>query len=351
MSSEVEVYPLRLRHPFGISRGTDAELPTVLLTLGDGAVGEGPPVRYLGQSAESTAQWLRDRLALLESLQDPEESWTQLAREDSHDEHTAARAAVDAALWDRAARRAELPLWQFLGMPDPAGLQSSFTIALDTPEVMERKAREAAAFPILKVKLGRGEAEDRASLGAVRRGAPGTRLLVDANAGWSLPVALRMVRWLADQGVELVEQPLPIGAEKQLPALRRESPIPLFLDESVQALSDLPTLRGMTDGINIKLAKCGGITEARRMMDYARSEGWQIYLGCMIESSLGIAAGVHLAGGCDWRDLDGALLTANDPYIREDFPVEGEAHWVLNPGAGHGLGVRRREAQENPHGT
>ncbi len=311
MESAAWIHTLELRHPFGLSRGSVRALPTVLVRL-DGGVGEGAPVRYLDQSAPAERAALVDLIAAMPIalLDDPtaRAAWSR-GRAPTH---SAARAALDIACWDRAARRRGEPLHRHLGAPAPAGV-TSYTIALDDPAAMEARAREAAHLPILKVKLGKGPDHDRAVLRRIAAAAPSARLRVDANGGWSFDPARALIPEFVDLGVDLIEQPLPRGAHDDLARLRGLAPASLIADEDVQGLASLAALRGRVDGINIKLMKCGGIAEALAMIDFARAEGWRILLGCMIETRVGLGAAAHLAGLVDDLDLDAHMLTTNDP--------------------------------------
>ncbi len=313
MKHTVEIVELALRYPFGISRGTVSVMPTVLLDLDGRGRGEAAPVRYLGQTAPDAARLLEELASgVTEANLDDIEGHEKRAREVAPD-HSAARCGFDVALWNARARAQGKPLHEVLGAPPPAG-KTSYTIALaETPESMADRAREAAHLPFLKVKLGRGSEFDLAAIEAVRAAAPGVELRVDANGGWSLADARAMVSELAKLGVTLVEQPLSVGSIEETGELRAESALPIFIDEDVQDMGSLQPLRGKVDGINIKLSKCGGLSEALRMIAFARNEGWKIFLGCMVESRVGLAAAASLAGAVDYIDLDGHMLTTNDP--------------------------------------
>lgn len=323
-----------LIHPFGTSRGIDAAIPSVILELEDGSLGEGSPVRYRQQTAPGELAALNSLLAACQlgaGIEAVRAQTRALAPS-----NTAARAALDIALHDRLGKEAGLPLWRLFGAPEPAGLITSLTIGLDAPEVMERKALEACDYPILKVKLGRGTAADTHALRRVRAAASNTRLTVDANAGWDLETAREMLPILAECGVELLEQPLAIGNVEETATLMRDAKIPIVVDEDVQDLTSLPPLVGKVSGINIKLMKCGGIAEARAMIAFARAHGWVVLLGCMVETGIGIAAASQLAGLADWLDLDGAMLSKNNPV--ED--LKAPHPWVLPPHMEPGLGCK-----------
>jgi len=243
----------------------------------------------------------------------------------------AAAAAVDMALRDLAGKRLGAPLYELMGIDPRRTPITSYTIGMDTPEIVERKVREAGEFEVLKVKMGTDD--DRAVLEAVRD-VTDRPLRVDANEGWTLDDALERLDWLASLGVELVEQPLPASQLAATRELKRLSPLPLFADESLHVAADIPSLAEAFDGINIKLMKCGGIGEALRMIAVARAHGLKIMLGCMIESSLAITAAAVLSPLVDYTDLDGNLLIRDDPY--RGVTVKG-GRLVLPEGPGLGI--------------
>jgi L-alanine-DL-glutamate epimerase-like enolase superfamily enzyme len=244
-----------------------------------------------------------------------------------------AHAAVSAALHDLFGKRAGLPVWKLLGL-DPADAPlSSFTIGIDEPAAMAERVRALPGWPILKIKLGTDR--DREIVEAIREVDEFRRLQVDANAAWTADEAVRNIQMLADLGVEMVEQPLPPGDAPAWRRVRDSSPIPIYADESCIRSSDVPGLAGLVDGVNIKLAKCGGIREAVRTLHTARACGLEVMFGCMLESTLGIAAAAHLAPLADRLDLDGAALLAEDPFTG---PSVRESKLYLGPEPG--LGVR-----------
>ncbi len=342
MEHEAWIVPLKLRHPFGISRGTASELPTVLLRLGSGphlGLGEAAPVRYLGHRAPDL---LADLTALCTRLPEPDPG--DMSREFPADTPAPIRAALDVALWDRSARAADRTLRAELDLRSPPALattasQTSYTIALDTLEAMAERAAEASHLPQLKLKLGRDPAFDREALRRVAAAAPHARLRVDANGGWTFAEARTLLPLFHAHGVEFIEQPLARGQLAALAELRRQSPLPLYADEDVQGPESLLALRGCVDGINIKLMKCGGISPALAMIATARREGWRVLLGCMIESRIGLAAAASLAGRVDELDLDAHMLTLDDP-------VPPGSQRELSPGLpacpGPGLGLPTR---------
>jgi L-Ala-D/L-Glu epimerase / N-acetyl-D-glutamate racemase len=334
-----EIVALRTKHPFIIARGGSSEYRVVRVTVtdDDGASGwgEAAPSKHYGETADTVASVMPVLAAVLEksdgwSLEALERS---LARAISF--NASARAAVSAALHDLAGKRLGVPLHRMLGL-DPAASPTSFTLAIPPDEsTLRERVREAAAYPVLKIKLG--STWDERIVRVVREMEPGKVLRVDANAAWTPKHALRMIPFLQDLGVEFVEQPLPGHDVEGLRFVRERSSLPIIADESCLVSSDIPRLAGAVDGINIKLAKCGGLREALRMVATARAHDMSVMCGCMVESSLGITAAAQLAPLLDYADLDGAELVVNDPY--RGAMIEGG---VISLPAGAGLGVELR---------
>jgi L-alanine-DL-glutamate epimerase-like enolase superfamily enzyme len=301
---------LRLKHTFRIARGASDVRENLLVEIEhDGLIGRGEaaPIARYGQDWESAARAVE---TMADRLGDPR-NFDTAARSVAVSGEAAAEAAFDMALRDLAGKRLGAPYYRLLGI-DPDGMpETSFTIGIDEPAVIEKKVQEAAGFEILKVKMGSDE--DRKTLEIVRS-LTDRPIRVDANEGWTLDAALSHLEWLESMGVELVEQPLPAGRLDEMCELRQRSPLPLIADESVHRATDVPRLAEGFDGINIKLMKCGGMGEALRMIHVARAHGMKIMLGCMIESSLAITAAAQLAPLVDYVDLDGALLISNDPF-------------------------------------
>ena len=324
---------LHLRHTFRIARGASDQRFNLLVELEhEGRVGRGeaaPILRYQEDraSARAAVELMASRLG------DPRRFATA-AREAAVPGQRSAEAAVDMALYDLAGQRLGVPLFELLGLDPARAPLTSFTIGMDTPEVVAAKVREAEGYPILKVKLG--SPDDREMLAAVRDTTDRT-LRVDANEGWTLETAEERLEWLAKLGVEFVEQPLPADRIEETRALRRRSPLPFVADESVHTAADIPRLAGAFDGINIKLMKCGGIGEALRMIAVARAHGLKVMLGCMIESSLAIAAAAQISPLVDTADLDGHLLIDNDPFVG---PLVRAGRVVLPDGPGLGVTPR-----------
>jgi muconate cycloisomerase len=252
------------------------------------------------------------------------------------------------ALWDLFARRCGQPLYRVFGLPK-ATVPTSVTVGLDPPEVTRERVPEILARTgarCLKIKLGSpsGVDFDRAHFEAAREAAApfGVRLRVDANGGWTVEVARRMIDWLADRGVDYVEQPLPEGAEPELPRIFEGRRLPIYADESCSFSSDVPKLAGRVDGVNLKLMKCGGLTEALRLIATARAHGLLTMIGCMSESSVAIAAGASVAGALEHIDLDSHLNLDPDPA--EGAPIVGGVIAPLDT-PGHGARLKNAEGR------
>jgi L-Ala-D/L-Glu epimerase len=294
-----------LDKPFRIARGSRTEARVVVVTVTNGQYtgrGEAVPIARYGQTAESV-------LAQIESMK----------REKSLDRQkmqrllpaSAARNALDCALWDLEAKVSGKRAWELANIPIVPEVETSFTISLDMPVAMAAAARTNAAAPILKLKLG-GDDVDLARVEAVREAAPAARLLIDANESWS-PEHFREVAPLLGQfGVELIEQPFPADADEVLETL--DHPVPVCADESCHTSADLPRLTNRYEVINVKLDKTGGLTEALLLIECARESGFKLLIGCMVCTSLGIAPARVLASATDYVDLDGPLLLAGDRH-------------------------------------
>ena len=334
---DVELLELRTKHPFIIARGGQSDYRTlwVRLTDADGheGWGEAAPSKFYGETADSVLAALKLYGTALPNdpfhLDEAERRWETMLRGNA-----AARAALSAALHDLAGKRLAIPVYRMWGLNPCTAPKSTFTIGLDTPEGIRAKVLEAEQYPILKVKLGTDR--DIEILQAIRS-ATSKEVRVDANCGWTVKGTIRMLPVLEEFGVTVLEQPLPPEDLDGLAAVTAQSDIPVIADESCVTSLDIPALVGKVDGINIKLAKCGSLREALRMIAIARAHGLMVMVGCMIESSLGITAAAHLAPLVDIVDLDGAALLANDPFIGAG--IDGGQ---LTLPSGPGLGVRRR---------
>jgi L-alanine-DL-glutamate epimerase-like enolase superfamily enzyme len=334
---EVEVLELRTKHPFVIARGGQSDHRTVWVRLIDGdgleGWGEAAPSKFYGETPDSVIAALKVYSALLPDdpfkLEEAERAWEAKLRGNA-----AARAALSSALHDLVGKRLGVPVYRLWGLDPCMAPRSTFTIGLDAPERIKAKVQEAEEFPILKVKLGTDR--DLEILRAIRD-ATDKELRVDANCGWTVKRALRMLPILDEFGVTVLEQPLPPQDHDGLAAITAQADIPVIADESCLTTVDIPPLVGKVDGINIKLAKCGGLREALRMIAVARAHGLMVMVGCMIESSLGITAAAHVTPLVDIVDLDGAALLSDDPFVGARIDG-GQVTLPSEPG----LGVRRR---------
>ena len=311
-----EILDLHPVHPFVIARGgyRQHHNVVVILTDADGVEGRGEaaPNKYYGESEESVVAALPAFARALESA-DPFSLEDCEARvNESIPANNSAKAAVSAALHDLVGKKLGVPVHKLWGLSADKCPLSSFTIAIAENEVLADRVREAAEYPVLKIKLGTDR--DREIVRIVRGAAPEKRLRVDANAAWSPDVAARMLDFLVEMNVEMLEQPVAREDLDGLKFVRDRSSIPVFADESCLVAADIPRLAGAVDGINIKLAKCGSLREAMRMIHVARAHEMGVMAGCMIESSLGISAIAQLAPLLDTADFDGAALLSNDPY-------------------------------------
>jgi L-alanine-DL-glutamate epimerase-like enolase superfamily enzyme len=328
-------YTAELRHAFTIATASRTSTPGMLVEVEhDGVIGYGeasmPP--YLGESQASAAAFLA--LIDLGRFPDPFQLGEILPAIDAlAPGNTAAKAAVDIALHDWIGKKLGAPWHRIWGLDPTKAPVTSFTIGIDTPEVVRQKTREAAPYKIIKVKLGRDPATDRALIDAIRD-VTDRPITVDANQGWpDRADALRMIEWLATRGVLFIEQPMPKENPADTAWLRERSPLPLIADESVQRLPDVRRALGVFDGINIKLMKCTGLREAHQMITVARALGLKVMLGCMTETSCAISAAAQLSPLVDWADLDGALLIKNDVFLGTTV-VDGKLTLNDLPGIG-----------------
>lgn len=314
LTIESQPLDLPLHRPFTIARGSKTMAQNVWVRVHFEEItgwGEAAPSPRYGQSQASALAALREfepapqatPLALAAVTADFSARWPA---------ESAARCALESALWDWAGKRAGQPLGRMLGIdPDRTPL-SSFTISIDEPDAIEERVREAAAWPILKVKLGGGEA-DIVAIERLRQ-VTDRPFRVDANEAWDEAEAAEKLTWLAGLGCELVEQPLPAGSLEAMARLKRRSAIPLVADEDATDVAAVGELAPAFHGINVKLMKTGGVGDAVRMIHAARRHGLAVMLGCFVESSLGITAAAHLAPLARWADLDGAALLGADPF-------------------------------------
>jgi L-alanine-DL-glutamate epimerase-like enolase superfamily enzyme len=354
-SMRLRTLELHLRDPFVIARATHGRgrtVTTVVAELRDDAdgpggpvgLGEGYPDTYYGETPETIAVVVPMLLAALEPVAPALRGSAAEARgaleaaeglmTAAIGNHGGAKCAVDIALHDLVGKRLGMPIRELLGIGVPIP-PTDFTLGIDEPFVVAERAARAADFPALKIKVG--GASDLATLEAVRAvfGGP---IRVDANTGWTLDGALALLPELERLGVELIEQPFPAGRLDLLRDLQARSSLPLVADESAVFIDDLDALVGVVDGINVKLAKCGGIGPARRMLERANTLGFRTFIGCMEETSIGIAASAAVAPLAEWLDLDGCLLLADDPVT--GLELDPGKHWVLADRPGLGLEMR-----------
>jgi L-alanine-DL-glutamate epimerase-like enolase superfamily enzyme len=334
---EAEYLELRTKHPFIIARGGQSDYRTIWVRLKDAdgheGWGEAAPSRFYGETAETVLAALNVYVGGMPEdpfdLEETERRWASMLRVNA-----SARAALSSALHDLVGKRLDTPVYRLWGLDPCKAPKSTFTIGLDVPERIRAKVLEAEQYPILKVKLGTDR--DLEILRTIRD-ATDKEIRVDANCGWTVKGAIRMLPVLDEFGVTLLEQPLPPEDLDGLAAITAQADIPVIADESCKTAADIPALVGKVDGINIKLAKCGSLREAIRMIAIARAHGMMVMVGCMIESSIGITAAAHFTPLVDIVDLDGAALLADDPFA--GATIDGGQ--VTLP-SGPGLGIRRR---------
>jgi L-Ala-D/L-Glu epimerase len=331
MQVGARIVTLELAETFVISRSARDREDVVEVSLtcsGVRGFGEAAPIARYEESAESARAYVEEHAELVGD--DPfalEEIMARLPQRE-----LAARAALDTALHDLQGKLVGQPVHRLLGLPR-SGPPTSWTIWLGDPDDMARRAAKAAGrFRRLKLKLGARDGRDVERVRAVRDVAGETPLQVDVNEAWSLDEALDALPQLAELGVAYCEQPLPAG-DPGGPQLKERSPLPIYVDEDCHTLADVAACAERAHGINVKLAKSGGIREAVRMVHAARALGLGCMLGCMVESGLGISAGAHVASLFDHVDLDGNILIAHDPWPGVQF-VDGRQRPSEQPGLG-----------------
>jgi len=338
MNTEFERLTLPIDGAFTISRGSRTDVETVVVRVGDDAgqtgIGAAAPDPHYGETADTVEAVLPDLLAVVESVDDPLalDRIERRLRETVRD-NPAARAAVSIACHDLATRRLGVPLSRHFGLDIERAPPTSYTVAIDDPDAMATAAADAVdeGFRILKVKLGTDHDRDRVE--AIRNATPDATIRVDANEAWTPHEAVEKSRWLADLGVEFVEQPVPAENPDGLRRVYERSALPIATDESCVTLPDVPAVADRVDIVNLKLMKCGGVREAVRMVHTARAHGLEVMLGCMVESAASIAAACHLAPLVDYADLDGALLLAEDAYEGPTY-ADGTLAVPDRPGTG-----------------
>ena len=316
MNLTFKPYLLTLRHAFGVASVTRTTTMGVQVEIElDGVTGYGeasmPP--YLSESTESVMAFLKR--VDLSQFNSPFELEDILSYVDGICENnTAAKASIDLALHDLVGKLIGQPWWRLWGLDKEKTPTTMYTIGLDEPDVVKDKTREASNFEILKVKLGRDQETDRMMIESVRS-ISDKPIAVDANQGWTDKVyALEMIEWLHERCVVLVEQPMRKTRLDDIAWITERSPLPIIADESLQRLVDIPNLKGIFSGINIKLMKCTGLREAWKMLNLARALDMKVMLGCMTETSCAISGAAQLSPLVDWADLDGNLLVSNDCF-------------------------------------
>ena len=312
---DAKIVRLNLRHTWTTTMSSSAYRETVHTAYTrDGITGHGegaPIVRYheSPQSALDAAESVRDLLLSADPMQ-----FSKVMAEVFHrvKGEWAGKAAVDIALMDWVGQKLHIPLYTYFGLDPKDTPLTTFSIGIDTPEITKQKTREADEYPILKVKVGLDT--DEPTIEAVRS-VTSKPLRVDANEGWKdKEEAVRKINWLATKGVEFIEQPMPAEMLEETAWVHERVHIPIIADEACQRASDIPKLKGIFDGVNVKLDKSGGMLEAYRMISIAKSLGMKTMLGCMVSSSVSVTAAAHLSPLVDYADLDGNLLIANDPF-------------------------------------
>lgn len=333
MKLKFKPYTLELKHTFTIATYSRSTTPVVLTEIEhDGLIGYGeasmPP--YLGESHETVTKFLSQ--VNLSQFNDPFQIDDILEYVDSIElKNTAAKASVDIALHDLVGKILNKPLYKIWGFNKENTPDTTFTIGIDTEEIIKRKVKEAADYNILKIKLG--SADDKMLIRTIRE-VSNKPIAVDVNQGWKdKEYGLDLIHWLKEQNVVMVEQPMPKELFDEIAWLSEKSPLPIFADEGVQRLNDVLKIRGVYSGINVKLMKCTGLREAHKMLTVAKAANMQTMIGCMTETSCAISAASQLSPIVGWADLDGNLLIKNDPYKGTKI-VNGKIRLNNNSGIG-----------------
>ncbi|HEY8314006.1 MAG TPA: dipeptide epimerase [Candidatus Baltobacteraceae bacterium] len=335
LSLRLETLELPLVHPFKIARGVEEVARTAIFHMKWGdleGLGESVPIPRYGESVESVIAYFAAH---------PPAGRTPYLLDDllAHDIPPAARCGLDLALHDLIGKDCGKPLYALLGL-DPAKTPvTSFTIGISDPELTLQKVAEIGDHPIVKVKLGLGTAREEVETIALIRSKYTGTIRIDANEGWNAEQAVEVLHELQRYDIEFCEQPIPAGHPEQLRFIKERSPIPIVTDEDSLDARDLPKLIGCVDGVNVKLAKTGGIRGAIEMIHTARALGMKIMLGCMVESQISATAAAQISPLVDWADIDGPFLTKEDPFTG----IRYERGKIVLPD-GPGLGVRQTAA-------
>ncbi|MFC4447927.1 dipeptide epimerase [Halorussus aquaticus] len=328
LATDFERVSLPLENAFTIARGTQETAENVVVRIededGTEGIGAAAPSAHYGETADTVEAVLPDLLETVEDVGDPHQlDRIERRMAETVERNPAARCAVSVALHDLAAKRADLPLYRYWGLDPEEAVSTSYTIGIDSTERMAEKTETAVerGYSTLKVKVGTDRDEEIVS--TVRDHAPDATIRVDANEAWSPREAVRKIDRLAAYDLEFVEQPVPAADPEGLKFVRDRSALPIAADESCVTLPDVPQIADKADIANLKLMKCGGLREAKRMIHTARAHGLEVMLGCMIETNAAISAAAHLAPLLDYADLDGSLLLDDDPYDGVAMP-EGD---------------------------
>jgi len=336
MQLTYQPFELELKHTFTIAKFSRTSTAIMLVQLhheGHTGYGEASMVPYMGENHQTATDFLQ-KVDVNQFKYPFDFQYINHYLDGIAPGQPAIKAAIDIALHDLDGKIRQQPCWKLFGSDPQLMPQTSFTIGIDTPEMMIKKVKEAEGFKIIKVKLGRGS--DKELISTIRT-VTDVPLFVDANQGWTdLEQSLDMCHWLHEQGVLLIEQPILKTDIDSNAWLTERSPIPIIGDEAVQRLPDVAKAKGVYHGINIKLMKSAGMYEAHQMILQARELDLKLMIGCMSETSCATLAAAALAPLCDWADLDGPFLTTNNPYQLPGF-VDGK--WVLNDGYGLGLNL------------
>lgn len=343
MDLSFEILKLRTKHPFGISYGSSSDSLSVLVRLKYGeyeGFGESAPASYHSESISTVLAVLEDFKKKDILGDDPFAIEAVMKRMDKAIAGNAsAKAGIEMAMQDICGKILGKPLQQIFGLSDLPAPITDFTIGIDNLEMLERKTKEAVAdgFKVLKVKQGTNY--DREIIKCVRKHAGDIPIRVDANGAWTPKQAVEMSKFLAEHNVQFIEQPVPKFAPlEEWRYVHEHSQLPIFADESCGRANDAARLAGVVDGIVVKLAKTGGISEAIKLIHTARAHNLKVMIGCMIESSIGISAAAHIAPLVDYLDLDGAMLIAEDPF---DGAVYKDGYMVISDRPGLGVIPRK----------
>jgi len=327
-------YELELKHPFTIAKFSRTSTPLMLVEIkyeGYTGYGEASMVPYMGESHQTASEFLNK--VDVSQIRYPFDFEPIIYYLDSiAPGNPAIKAAIDIALHDLEGKLKGQPCWKLLGSDPEKMPVTSYTVGIDTPEVLLEKVKQAGDCRVIKVKLGRDS--DKELINTIRS-VTDLPLYVDANQGWSdLQESIDMCHWLKEQGVLLIEQPMAKTDPDSNAWLSERSPIPIIGDEAVQRLPDVDKANGIYNGINVKLMKSAGMYEAHQMIIRAKELGLKILIGCMSETSCATLAAAALAPQCDWADIDGPFLVSNNPYKLPEFK---DGRWVLNDEPGLGL--------------